>query len=210
VNPIPRLHIITNDDILEDRGRIDLIPEMLEPGVAIHLRTRRLTGNRLYEIAHWLRESRPDGWIVINDRADIAVAAEVTGVHLPEAGLPTAEVRRLWGGKHQLTIGRSVHSAAAVCVAIAEGADYALLGPIWNTPSHPQRTGLGLEALDPRNGGPIIAIGGITVDRVLACIEAGAYGVAAIAAIWNAPRPASAVSHMRLLLTGGGGAGGGG
>ena len=81
-----------------------------------------------------------------------------------------------------------------------EGADYAILGPIWQTRSHPARQTIGLQAIRQASGGPVIAIGGITPDRVHACTEAGAYGVAVISAIWDAPTPASVVNQIRLLL----------
>jgi len=200
VKTVPRLHIITNDAILGDRARIDQIPGFMHPNVAIHLRSRLMSGEQLCEIANWIRGKSANGQIFINDRVDVALAASTDGVHLPEAGLPTKAVHALWGNR--LTVGRSVHDPNAVATATAEGADYAMLGPIWETPSHPARPGLGLAALERATGGRVIAIGGITPDRVEPCIRAGAHGVATISAVWYAPEPASAVDAMRLLLTG--------
>lgn len=198
VTPLPRLHVITNDEILGDPHRIDLIPSLSSEGVAIHLRSRLLTGEQLYELARRIRDGSSTAWVVINDRVDVAIAAEANGVHLPKSGLPTESVRRLWGDR--IAIGRSVHDSAGVATAISEGADYAMLGPIWKTSSHPARRAIGLQAIQHATAGPVIAIGGVTPDRVLACRRAGAYGVAVISAIWDAPNPASVVNEIRLLL----------
>lgn len=197
---VPRLHIITDDAILGDRARIDQIPAFMHPDVAVHLRSRVIGGEHLCEIANWIRGESTKGQIFINDRVDVALAASADGVHLPEAGLPTTTVHALWGNR--LTVGRSVHDPNAVAPATAEGADYVIMGPIWDSPSHRARPGLGLAALERATGGRVIAIGGITPDRVEPCIRAGAYGVATISAVWYAPEPASAVDAMRLLLTG--------
>jgi thiamine-phosphate diphosphorylase len=85
-----------------------------------------------------------------------------------------------------------------VVQAAREGADYVFLGPIWPTASHPDREPLGPHVLELDYDVPVIAIGGITADRVPECLVAGAYGVAVISALWKAADVASAAADLSL------------
>lgn len=121
--------------------------------------------------------------ILVNSRADVAVAAGAHGVHLPARGAPPAAIRERFGDR--LTIGVSTHSFDEIRRAAAEGADYATFSPIYATPSKagfgpPQ----GLEALRQATtlGLPIIALGGIRPEVIGEVLNAGAYGIAAIRA----------------------------
>ena len=97
-------------------------------------------------------------------------------------------------------IGCSTHDPESAMCAVDDGADYVFLGPIWNTTSHPGRPGIGTAAIERAQTGRIIATGGITLDRVAMCLDAGAYGVAAISSLWGADDPGSAAAEMLLLL----------
>jgi thiamine-phosphate pyrophosphorylase len=137
----------------------------------------------------------------VNDRVDVALALGL-GVHLPENALPTRIARALL--PPGTLLGRSTHDLAGVQRAREEGADYALLGPIFETPSkRPYGPPLGLEALRAAGqavaGFPILAVGGITGGRVGSCLDAGAYGVAAIGAVWDSP---DRVEACRRFLAG--------
>jgi thiamine-phosphate diphosphorylase len=81
--------------------------------------------------------------------------------------------------------------------ARAEGADYAFLGTLFDTPTHPERKGMGLEGLAAAagrvEGFPLVAIGGIDPVRVPEVLAAGAYGVAVVRGVWDARDPATAV-----------------
>ncbi len=81
-----------------------------------------------------------------------------------------------------------------------DGADYVFLGPIWETPSHPGRAGLGVDVISAVHGVKVIAIGGVTKRRIHHCLDAGAYGVAAVSSIWEVRDPAAAVRAMLLSL----------
>jgi thiamine-phosphate diphosphorylase len=119
--------------------------------------------------------------VLVSDRVDLALAAGAAGVNLPEAGLGTADARRLLGPEPLL--GRSLHSLDGVAAAAAGGADFVLLGPVFPTPSHPGSAGLGLEVLAraARSSAiPVLAIGGVNRERARLCLEAGAAGYAAI------------------------------
>ena len=84
--------------------------------------------------------------------------------------------------------------SAGADTAAREGADYLLVGNVYETTSHPDRPAKGLDLVRAAAslGLPVIAIGGIDAARAAAAREAGAYGVAAIAALWRAPDPAAA------------------
>jgi len=111
-------------------------------------------------------------------------------------GLPTEVARGLVGAG--ITIGRSTHAAATCRQALLDGADYAFLGPIWETPSHPGGAGIGVDEIGAAGAGPVVAIGGVDPSRAQACRQAGAAGIAAIRALWLADDPGSAATALLL------------
>ena len=93
-------------------------------------------------------------------------------------------------------VGRSIHSSAQVMEFAVGAVDYFVLGAVYETASHPGRPPLGLgvvAAAAERSAVPVVAIGGITTDRVAPVVAAGAHGVAVVGGVWNAPDPAEAV-----------------
>jgi len=196
---LPRLHAVTDDSILELTNFPDLARALsLGNDVALHIRSGRLGGKRLTELARQTKavcESHGT-MVLVNDRADVARAAGVDGIHLPSTGLPLSAVRSLLGG--DALIGRSTHSIDEACEAANEGVDYVFLGPIWPTRSHPDRRPLGTAALSAVQQVPVIAIGGIDPERAPLAIAAGAYGVAAVSSLWHAPDPRRAAESMLL------------
>ena len=118
--------------------------------------------------------------VLISSRCDVAVACEAAGVNLPERDIATADARVLLG--HRL-IGRSVHTLEAAIDAEIDGADFVIFGPVWRSESHPNVEPVGVEALARVASAvsiPVLAIGGVTDERVAACGAAGAAGYAAI------------------------------
>jgi thiamine-phosphate pyrophosphorylase len=127
--------------------------------------------------------------VLVNGRADVALAAGAHGVHLPEEGLPVAEVKRAFPS---LTVGASCHSVDAVRRAADEGADFVLLGPVFATPGKEERA-LGLDVLAAAAAAvavPVHAIGGVTPARVPDLRAAGARGGAAIRPFLEGPADA--------------------
>ena len=119
--------------------------------------------------------------VVVNARADLALAVGAAGVHLPEADIPAAAARRLLGGDR--LVGRSVHSVPAAVEAEAQGADYVVFGPVFASSTHPDQAPTGLESLRELARAvsiPVLAIGGVDAPRAIACADAGAAGFAAI------------------------------
>lgn len=192
---VPRIHVVTDDAVLNRPDFIELAGMMTAPGVAVHLRSRTIPGRQLQELAMALRSGGVE--TIVNDRVDVAIAARANGVHLPELGLPLHLVREHFG---QLLIGRSTHSSTDARQSIQAGADYAFIGPIWRTPSHPSTTPLGVNTFADIAGLPVLAIGGIDLARAQTCLEHGAYGVAVISSVWNHPRPASVVNDFLGII----------
>jgi len=198
--PLPRLHAITDERIARRPDLEDIAGELAKGGgseLAFHARGRELTGREHYELAGRLAV-RPPGRLFVNDRLDVALAVPCAGVQLGHGSLPVEAARALnplWW------IGRSVHDLAETEAARTEGADYLVVGPVFDTASHPGRAALGLKGLQAIAAAagalPVIAIGGITVERVPEVRSSGAYGVAAIRALWDDADPAAAARRMR-------------
>lgn len=127
--------------------------------------------------------------VVVSGRCDVALAVGAAGVHLPERDLAVGAARRLLGPDR--IVGRSVHSLEAAREAAAQGADYVVFGPVFESSSHPGRPAAGLEALRAVAAAlsiPVLAIGGIDGARAGACREVGAAGFAAIG-LFRQPPP---------------------
>lgn len=111
-------------------------------------------------------------------RCDLARAVGCAGVHLPSDGIPVAAARSLLAPA--ALIGCSTHTLDDIQRAHDAGASYVVFGPVWPTPGKGPAIGLGQLAQACRLGIAVLALGGVTVDRFLACSEAGAAGVAGI------------------------------
>ena len=193
-----RLMLVVAVADVEERGAV--IAAAVEAGVdAVQLRDRHAAGASLLRTAQTLRAvTRAHGArLLVNDRIDVALAADADGVHLPAASFPIAVARRLLG--RDAWIGRSTHAPAEAEAAAAEGADYVVLGPIFATPS---KDGfgppLGIEALrTTRASCPVVAIGGITPENAHDVRSAGADGAAVIRGILDASDVRAAVAAYR-------------
>ena len=167
---------------------------------AVQLREKDLDDRALYELARRARELLPrEVTLLVNGRADIALAAGADGVHLPSAALPVAAVRTLASRRGaRLLVGRSTHGPAEVEAALSEGADYAVFGPVRPTPgkarygSPPGLAGLARAA---RAGLPLLALGGIGPGDLAEAAAAGAAGAAAIRAFQDPVTAAEMVAR---------------
>jgi thiamine-phosphate pyrophosphorylase len=163
------------------------------PAVALHARDRSAGGAVLARAAERLLALArpPEAAVFVNGRPDVAAAVRAHGVQLAGGDLSPDDARRVFPSGW---IGRSVHSADEAARAVEEGADFLLVGNIYETASHPGRpaAGLALVRAAAALGRPVIAIGGVDAGRVREVRAAGAYGVAAISALWRAADPAAA------------------
>lgn len=205
---VPVLHVVTDDGVLARPGFLDAAGEVLGAGggaVALHVRGPGTTGGGLYALVRALADpaSRAGACLVVNDRVDVALAAGADGAHLGMRSLPVVEARRILGPRAWL--GCSVHDEEEADRAASEGVDWAFAGHVYETPSHLGRPGLGAEGLAALcravPGVPVVAIGGITPRRVAEARGAGAWGVAVIRGVWEAPDPARAVGDYLHALS---------
>jgi thiamine-phosphate pyrophosphorylase len=129
--------------------------------------------------------------LLINSRTDIAFACGASGVHLRSADISPVVVRKIWtqcgvGALAHVTVGSSCHTRAEVARAAEEGADFAVFGPVFDKRTEkrtlPHTQPGGLDALHEacREKIPVLALGAIALENAVACIQAGASGVAGI------------------------------
>ncbi|MCG8466807.1 MAG: thiamine phosphate synthase [Gemmatimonadetes bacterium] len=204
---IPRLHVLVSERQLESAVGLETAVRVLERAgpVAVHLRAR-VEANRLYEAARRLAERAGEtrGWLVVNGRPDIALAASAHGVQLGRGALSIGETKRIAGaGDAELRIGASVHGVREAEGAADDGADYLVLGTIHPTPSHPGTKGEGPEiirATADRVSIPILAIGGVGIETADEAMAAGAYGAVVASAVWDRTDPPGAARELRETL----------
>lgn len=204
---VPRLHVVTDSPTLQRPDFVELARAVLAaggPGLALHVRGPATEGRTIHDVAVALLPAAREAGatLLVNDRVDVALTAGLEGAHLGERSLPVAEARRLLGPER--LIGASVHDRDRARSAWEEGANYAFVGTIFSTASHPGRTGIGVTEmagiLRAAPGIPMLGIGGVSVDRVRDVVRAGAHGVAVLGGVWSAPDPAAAVSEYLVAL----------
>jgi len=195
---LPRLHAVTDDRVA---GSAALVPRATAMAavagrdLAVHLRSRALTGAAFHHAARALGAAlHPYGsWLVINDRVDVARAVGAPALVTGRGGLLPADARRV---APDALAGRSVHDEREVGAADDDGADFLVAGAVYATASHPgaEPAGTGIVRTAAATGRPVIAIGGITAERAPEVLGAGAHGVAAIRALWDAVDVAAAAA----------------
>ena len=168
------------------------------------IREKTLSGRALYELTARAAEITrgSETRLLVNDRSDIARAAGADGVHLTTQSLPAAVVRRTCGP--EFLIGVSTHSLDEARAAQTGGADFLVFGPVFETQSkrefgEPQGLNKLAEVTSEVGEFPVVAIGGITLDNVHGCFDAGASGVAAIRLLNDAERMSSTVAGLRSV-----------
>jgi len=199
-----RLYLITDRKSAGEEQLLEKLEAALEGGVkAIQLREKELHSRALLDLALYLRKltSKYGAKLFVNDRLDVTLSSKADGVHLPEDAAPISSVRTHFPSG---IIGRSVHSIEGAVAAQSNGADFITSSPIYATPS---KNGMlkprGLKALTEVARAvkiPVFALGGITPDNASSCIEAGAFGVAAISAVLKSSKTAAVLSRFRSAL----------
>jgi thiamine-phosphate pyrophosphorylase len=204
---LPRLHIVTDDATLARPGFVRAAEALLAAGgarIALHLRGHATAAARLFEIARSLTgaASRSGTTLLVNDRIDVALCAGVNGVQLGRRSVPVTGARRLLP---RGLIGYSAHGAAEAATAVRDTADFVIAGAIWPTPTHPGDAGGGTELLRGITRGvdvPVIAIGGVTAQRVAEAVHANAHGVAVLSGVWAAEDTIAAMTEYLAALDG--------
>jgi thiamine-phosphate diphosphorylase len=194
---IPLLHAVTSDEIVLRPDFLERARRVMHAGgsrVAVHVRAPRLEGRDLYELAGKVADLQAEtgAWVVVNDRADIALASGARGVQLTSRSISPADAARLAPG---LWIGASVHSPEDARAAADGGAHWLVTGHAVQdaAPGETDRGSALIRRIAADYTLPIIAIGGVRPEHVAALRAAGAYGVAVIRGVWNANDAGAAV-----------------
>ena len=201
-----RLLLVTDRHQTNGRPLVPLLQRALTVGMpAIQLRERDLSARELVTLAREVQAVMASrrSQLLINDRIDVALALEGVGVHLRSNSLPVSVARQLLGARRLL--GVSVHAVEEAVQAESQGADYVILGPIYETPSKLMfGPPLGIHTLEKACRLvriPIIGIGGVTAARAREMRRVGAFGVAVITAILGADDIESATRELLDAVT---------
>lgn len=200
---LPSLCLVADCSVVGPSELPGRVAAAVEGGVSlVQLRAKEMPGGLMLSLALELaQEIAGRATLLVNERVDVAATAQVPGVQLGEQALTAREARKLLA--QGSLVGRSVHSVEGALHAAADGADFLVVGTMFQTSSHPGEEPAGPQLM--RNvaeccGLPLIGIGGITPDNVDAVIGAGASGVAVIRSILSADDPRSAAEKMRSAL----------
>jgi thiamine-phosphate pyrophosphorylase len=196
------LHVLADDDPRWKRDPVELARAACAGGAAVvQLRAKRATDRKALA---WCQAIRPltrrsGALFIVNDRFDLALAVEADGVHVGQEDLPPGRIPS--EAREQLLIGRSTHDAEQARQACREPIDYLAYGPVFGTTSKESPyDARGLAALGEiaavAGSLPLVAIGGIGLDRVADVIRAGASAAAVISAVAAAEDPTAATRAL--------------
>jgi thiamine-phosphate pyrophosphorylase len=201
---LPRLYVIL-DAALLTVPETDCAQELATAGVRLlQYRNKRASARELFETSKkLLLQLSPLGVsLVVNDRPDVAAVAGANGVHVGQEDLGVEEVRRVVGAEK--LVGVSTHNLEQFERAAASSVDYIAVGPIFTTGTKsnldPVVGTQFIREVRPLTDKPIVAIGGITLQRAPEIIESGADSVAVISDILRAPEPAARARQYIDLL----------
>ena len=203
---LPKLYPIT-DRRLSALTHAQQVARLCEGGATfVQLREKHLPPREFYDdVLEALKVARRFGArVIVNDRVDVALAAGADGVHVGQDDVPPGAVRSLLGeGK---IIGFSTHGVEQAIEAARLPVDYVAIGPVFDTSSkeNPDPV-VGLEGVrrvrEAIGNVPLVAIGGITLERAASVIEAGADSVAVIGALLNTTDPAEITRRTRAFFS---------
>lgn len=192
-----KLYLVTNSDNFESEDAfLDAVASALEGGVdIIQLREKNMSANKILNLGKKLKQLclQYDATFIVNDRVDIAAIVEADGVHLGQDDLDVKSARKILGPN--AIIGISTHAPEQALKAVADGADYIGVGPIFATPTKEGKIPVGLEYAKWAYENievPAFAIGGIDLSNCEAVLETGLKRIAVVRAIINANSPQDA------------------
>ncbi len=195
MRPLPRLFAVTSDALCRaaDFGVRAAAIAAAGPAAAVVVRAPGSTTAAHAAFAERVAALArpPEAAVIVHARPDLARAVHAHGVQLRHDDLAPADARAVLGPGW---IGVSVHSRSEAEIAIGEGADYLVAGSVYQSASHPEQPPRGAGWLRElcALGRPVVAIGGVTPARAAEVRDAGAWGAAAISALWDAADPAAA------------------
>ncbi|MBE0569645.1 MAG: thiamine phosphate synthase [Deltaproteobacteria bacterium] len=201
-----RLYVITDERVSRGRSHLQVAEAAILGGAdVLQLRDKESSSGRLFQVAVQLRKLTREAKVplIVNDRLDIALAADADGVHVGQADLPASVARGIMGPGRIL--GVSAETVAEAMAAQEDGADYLGVGPVFEArgtkPDAGLPLGLDLIAEIRRHCRlPIVAIGGINAENARKVREAGADAAAVISAVASADDIARAARQLKRLL----------
>lgn len=202
--PSPCLCLVTDRTMVPERSLPGIVRKAIAGGVGmVQLREKNLPGGEQLELAIAIKEAiGSDALLIVNERADVAMASGADGVHLGEAAMPVSQVRSLVGDG--MLIGRSVHTVEGAVQAEAEGADYLIIGTVFETASKVGRRPAGVELLREVAEAvkvPFLGIGGVSAEHAAEVLASGASGAAVVSAILGSPDPEGAARAVAHAMT---------
>lgn len=199
---LPRLYAIIDAAFFPDTlALLAFAGELRDTGVALfQYRNKTVNARQMLSHARELRRKLEGVPLIMNDRADLCLAAGFDGVHVGQDDLSVEGVRRVVGEK--LWVGISTHVPEQVEAAAATSADYVAVGPVFTTSSkaNPDPV-IGLEGVRVARSltrKPLVAIGGITRENCRSVVEAGADSVAVISDLLGSPRQSAEEFLLQL------------
>lgn len=198
------LYLVTDRQLAGQRDLADLIRKAIAGGVTVvQLREKDLPAREFYELALKIKQIIPPSIpLIIDDRLDIALAAEADGLHLGQTDLPAAIARQYLGP--EAIIGLSAENPDQLKEASRLPVDYLAISPVFSTPTKTDTGpawGLsGLETARQLTTLPLVGIGGINEGNAAAVIRAGADGLAVVSAICSAPDPEEAARKLKKII----------
>jgi thiamine-phosphate pyrophosphorylase len=203
VKALPRLYAILDAGCFASAEELFFAAEQLVAGGCSLLQYRNKSGNARVMLEHaWELKNRvgKDVRLIMNDRADLCLAADFDGVHVGQDDLSPESVRKIIGPDRWL--GVSTHNPDQLVEADKTSADYLAIGPVFATSSkanpHPVVGLEGVRRARALTRKPLVAIGGITRANAASVIESGADSVAVISDLLREPRK-SAEEFLRIL-----------
>ncbi len=200
---IGRLHVLT--DARDGRDALAVVAAAVGAGAdVVQVRRKGCSDRELYAFAARVVELCGSAGVqcIVNDRVDVALAAGAAGTHLGADDLPLAAARRVAGPGHLL--GGTARDPSTAAELVAAGSDYLGVGPAYGTTTKqglPAPLGpAGVAAVTQAVAVPVIAISGVSAERVPELVAAGAHGVAVVTAVSDAADPAAATRALVAAL----------
>ncbi len=195
------LYLVTDQDLCRGRDLVDTVMEAVAGGVtAVQIREKNASARAFFQLALALKRrlAKQDVPLIINDRVDVAVAADADGVHVGQTDLPAAQVREMIGPDKILGI--SINTFEQMEEAARNQVDYLSLSPVFPTPTKTDTTepfGIsGLKKARTLTRLPLITIGGVNLENIHEIMSTGLDGVALVSAICSADSPEQAARTL--------------
>ncbi len=201
INRVPSLHLIGPLAVSPDAFPAIAAAAVRGGCGAVHIRMPGCATADVLSSVRAIRRDIGNALVIVNDRLDIALIAGADGVQLGERGFSVEDARSIL--REGMLVGRSVHDVTGGQAASVAGADFVVAGHVFDTPSKQGIPGRGLEWLASLVAAvpvPVIALGGITIERIPDVLATGAHGVSVGRELLLSDDPESSARHIRSVI----------